>query len=50
MGGGIALCVLIGMFWMLGKSKSDTFLKLLETGKVEEAREFYDKKMEGNAS
>lgn len=49
-GGGIALCVLIGMFWMLGKSKSDTFLKLLEAGKVEEAREFYDKKMEGNAS
>lgn len=49
-GGGIVLCLLIGMFWILGRSKSDTFLKLLATGKVEEAREFYDNKLEGDAS
>lgn len=46
----ILLLIGIGLFWIAGRSKSGTFLKMLEEGKVEEAKEYYDDNLAGDAS
>lgn len=47
------VCVLLGilifigmeLFWWMGRSKSNTFLKMLKEGSVEAAKEYYDDKL-----
>ena len=45
---GILILIGMGLFWWIGRSKSNTFLKMLEEGKVEEAKEYYDDKLAGD--
>lgn len=45
----ILLLIGMGLLWIAGRSKSSVFLKLLEQGKVEEAKEYYDDNLAGDA-
>ena len=42
---GILIFIGMGLFWWMGRSKSNTFLKMLKEGRAEAAKEYYDDKL-----